>query len=104
MTAVLVYIACKHLPVGTVYAVFTGMGALGSVAAGIAFYGEPADAALVGRLAMAHEGRWPSTDEDALPSKIGECVWWLAVIAEHTGIDFEESVASFLDGKLASLS
>lgn len=36
------------------------------------------DAGLVGRLTMRHEGRWPSDAEDRLPSKIGECVWWLA--------------------------
>ncbi|MEE8722913.1 MAG: SMR family transporter [Eggerthellaceae bacterium] len=41
VTAVFVYISCEHLPVGTVYAVFTGIGALGSVAAGVVLYGEP---------------------------------------------------------------
>lgn len=34
-------------------------------------------AALIGRLVMAKEGRWPSSEESMLPSKIGECVWWL---------------------------
>lgn len=30
------------------------------------------DAALIGRLVMAKEGRWPSSEESMLPSKIGE--------------------------------
>lgn len=41
ITSVFVYVACKHLPVGTVYATFTGIGALGSVAAGAVLYNEP---------------------------------------------------------------
>lgn len=43
------------------------------------------DAGLVGRLTMSHEGRWPSDEEGKLPSKIGECVWWLAVLTDRTG-------------------
>lgn len=37
---------------------------------------------------MSHEGRWPSDSEDKLPAKIGECVWWLAVLADRMGLDF----------------
>ncbi len=62
------------------------------------------DAGLVGRLSMAHEGRWPSDDEDMLPSKIGECVWWLAVLAERTGTNFEECVEAFLTERLDALN
>jgi hypothetical protein len=62
------------------------------------------DAGLVGRYAMASEGRWPSEDADLLPSKIGECVWWLAVLAERTGLSFDECVETFVEGKLSSLS
>lgn len=54
------------------------------------------DAALVGRWVMAEEGRWPSGQEEALPEKLGECVWWLAVIAECNGIDFAASAEAFL--------
>lgn len=36
--------ALQVLPVGTAYAVWTGIGAVGSVAAGIALFGEPAAA------------------------------------------------------------
>jgi hypothetical protein len=62
------------------------------------------DAGLVGRLSMAHEGRWPSSDEDMLPSKIGECMWWLAVLAERTGTNFEECVEAFLAERLDALN
>ena len=45
------------------------------------------DAGLVGRLTMSHEGRWPSDEEGKLPSKIGECVWWLASGRYRTGLE-----------------
>ena len=50
------------------------------------------DAGLVGRLTMDNQGRWPSTDKELLPSKIGECVWWLAILAERMDLSFEECV------------
>lgn len=61
------------------------------------------DAGLVGRLAMDNQGRWPSDDKEMLPSKIGECVWWLAVLAERMGLSFEDCVKNFLEERLASL-
>ena len=54
------------------------------------------DAGIVGRRAMDHEGRWPSAEADRLPAKIGECVWWLAVLAERMDLDFEDCVDGFL--------
>ena len=39
--------AMRQLPVGTAYAVFTGLGALGAVALGIALSGDPARPATV---------------------------------------------------------
>lgn len=55
------------------------------------------DAGLVGRFAMAQQGRWPvAKAEDNLKHKIGECVWWLAVLADRMGMDFEEVVEDFL--------
>ena len=36
--------ALKHLPIGTAYAVWTGIGAAGTALVGIAFLGEPAAA------------------------------------------------------------
>jgi len=38
-------IAMKSLPVGTAYAVWVGVGAVGTVVMGIALFGEPANAA-----------------------------------------------------------
>lgn len=61
------------------------------------------DAGLVGRLAMDNQGRWPSTDKELLPSKIGECVWWLAILAERMDLSFEECVETFLTERLKDL-
>lgn len=60
------------------------------------------DAALVGRLTMDKQGRWPSKDNEILPEKIGECVWWLAILAERMGLDFEDCVGSFLVERAAA--
>lgn len=57
------------------------------------------DAALVGRLIMAKEGRWPSSEESLLPSKIGECLWWLVILAEENGFSFADCVETFLKEK-----
>ena len=38
------WIATQKLPVGTAYAVWTGIGAVGAAAVGIVVYGEPATA------------------------------------------------------------
>lgn len=55
------------------------------------------DAGLVGRLTMSQQGRWPATNtQENLKHKLGECVWWLAVLSERMDIDFEEAVESFL--------
>jgi quaternary ammonium compound-resistance protein SugE len=43
-------VALRTLPLGTAYAVWTGIGAVGTVLVGIALFGEPASA---GRLACA---------------------------------------------------
>ena len=61
------------------------------------------DAGLVGRLTMDNQGRWPSTDKELLPSKIGECVWWLAILAERMDLSFEECVETFLTDRLKDL-
>ena len=62
------------------------------------------DAALVGRLVMDRQGRWPSDDRGMLPSKIGECVWWLSVLAERMELSFEDCVKKFLEERLSSLT
>lgn len=59
----------------------------------------PTDAALIGRLVMAKEGRWPSGEEFMLPDKIGECVWWLAILSEENGLSFADCVEKFLKEK-----
>lgn len=61
------------------------------------------DAGLVGRLTMDNQGRWPSKDKELLPSKIGECVWWLAVLAERMGLNFVDCVEQFLNERLTAL-
>lgn len=61
------------------------------------------DAGLVGRLTMDNQGRWPSAGKDLLPSKIGECVWWLAVLSERMSLCFEDCVEQFLDERLNAL-
>ena len=40
----LLYLAMRDLPLGTAYAVWTGIGAVGTVAVGIVVFGEPAGA------------------------------------------------------------
>ena len=50
LSVVLLGVAMKQIPVGTAYAVWTGIGATGTVILGIVLFGEPATAA---RLASA---------------------------------------------------
>src|ERR1043165_9509423 len=57
------------------------------------------DAGLVGRLAMAQQGRWPlgKAPADDLEHKLGECIWWLITLAERMEIDAEKALDSFLE-------
>lgn len=43
ISMILLYKATQTLPIGTAYAVWTGIGAVGTVLAGIVFFKEPAD-------------------------------------------------------------
>jgi quaternary ammonium compound-resistance protein SugE len=45
-------VALKSLPLGTAYAVWTGIGTVGTVVLGMLFHGEPADAARLGCIAL----------------------------------------------------
>lgn len=55
------------------------------------------DAGLIGRHTMSQQGRWLAKNTDAeLEHKLGECIWWLAVLADRMGIDLEEATANFL--------
>lgn len=49
-------VAMKRLPLGTAYTVWTGIGAIGTVAYGIAFFGEPAGVARLGCIALIVAG------------------------------------------------
>ena len=52
VSIVLLAIAMRSLPVGTAYAVWTGIGAIGTVILGIVLFGEPATAARIGCIAL----------------------------------------------------
>jgi hypothetical protein len=56
------------------------------------------DAGLVGRLTMSHQGRWPINGEtnSELEHKLGECIWWLIILAERMNIDMSEALEKFL--------
>ena len=55
------------------------------------------DAGLVGRNIMSHEGRWPKENSnDELRHKIGECMWWLMILAERSNINAEVELENFL--------
>ena len=56
------------------------------------------DAGLVGRLTMSQQGRWPTNGDNVseLEHKIGECMWWLIVLAERMDLDSSEALEKFL--------
>ncbi len=56
------------------------------------------DAGLVGRLTMSQQGRWPQSgdSQSELEHKMGECIWWLIVLAERMNIDISEALEKFL--------
>lgn len=58
MTAsiILLGLALKTLPIGTAYAVWTGIGAVGTAILGIALFGDPATAARVGSIGLIVAG------------------------------------------------
>ncbi len=53
---VLLGLALKALPVGTAYAVWTGIGAIGTAALGIYLFGEPATAARLASIGLIVAG------------------------------------------------
>ena len=52
----LLSMALKSLPMGTAYAVWTGIGAVGTVIAGILFFGEPRDLPRIACVALIVAG------------------------------------------------
>lgn len=56
VSVVLLALAMRSLPVGTAYAVWTGIGAVGTALLGIALFGEPATFARLGCIALIVAG------------------------------------------------
>ncbi|HMF70725.1 MAG TPA: hypothetical protein VK616_04600 [Flavitalea sp.] len=56
------------------------------------------DAGLVGRYVMAQQGRWPkgANTNDELQHKLGECIWWLTILADRMDIDIKVALETFL--------
>lgn len=55
------------------------------------------DAGLIGRHTMSQQARWPAKNTDTeLEHKLGECIWWLSVLADRMNLDLEEAVEKFL--------
>ena len=50
-SVILLGLAARHLPIGTAYAVWVGIGAAGTAIAGMAMFDEPATAARIGAIA-----------------------------------------------------
>lgn len=61
------------------------------------------DAGLVGRQIMSLQKRWPSENEEILGEKIGECIWWLMILAERSGLDAEKCLEDFLNQKIEKM-
>jgi quaternary ammonium compound-resistance protein SugE len=56
ISVILLGIALKTLPVGTGYAVWTGIGAVGTAILGIILFGDPASAARIGSIGLIVAG------------------------------------------------
>ena len=55
------------------------------------------DASLIGRHTMSQQERWPAKNTNTeLKHKLGECIWWLTVLADRMDIDIEEAIDEFL--------
>jgi hypothetical protein len=55
------------------------------------------DAGLVGRHTMSQQNRWPAKNtETELEDKLGECIWWLVVLADRMNINIQEATDKFL--------
>lgn len=55
-SVVLLYLALRDLPLGTAYAIWTGIGAVGTVFVGILWFGESADPLRVACIALIFAG------------------------------------------------
>ncbi len=64
------------------------------------------DAGLVGRRIMTEQNRWGRADaasHSELKYKLGENVWWLIVLADRSGIDIKDAIATFLSSTKQSM-
>lgn len=55
-SVVLLGLAARHLPIGTAYAIWVGIGAAGTAIAGMMLFDEPATAARIGAIAVIVAG------------------------------------------------
>ncbi|MBW4082515.1 hypothetical protein HYD27_14205 [Paenibacillus sp. S150] len=55
-------------------------------------------AGLIGRLTMSQQGRWLAQGDtlSELEHKLGECVWWLIILAERMDVDLASALGNFL--------
>jgi NTP pyrophosphatase (non-canonical NTP hydrolase) len=55
------------------------------------------DAGLVGRHTMSQQERWPANNtKEELEHKLGECIWWLTILADRMNINIEVATEKFL--------
>ncbi|EHQ26029.1 MazG-like protein [Mucilaginibacter paludis] len=55
------------------------------------------DAGLVGRLTMSQQGRWPKSNAGPeLEHKLGECIWWLTILADRMDLNISDALETFL--------
>ncbi|MCD8897859.1 MazG-like protein [Mammaliicoccus sciuri] len=59
------------------------------------------DIGLISRLIMDEANIWPTAKDETynLEYKIGEVVWWLAVISDKSEVDFNKAVEDFINKK-----
>lgn len=55
-SVILLGLAARHLPIGTAYAIWVGIGAAGTAIAGMMLFDEPATAARIGAIAVIVAG------------------------------------------------
>lgn len=55
-SVILLGLAARHLPIGTAYAIWVGIGAAGTALAGMALFDEPVTAARIGAIAVIVAG------------------------------------------------
>jgi len=56
------------------------------------------DAGLVGRLTMSQQQRWPKGGDTGpeLEHKLGECIWWLTILADRMDLNINDALEQFL--------